>query len=96
MPGALADNPGFIESAAASVNNDIRTQLEAVFREVFDDDTLALANGIDRDSFEPWDSLGHVRLVSAVEEAFGVSLTLDEIEAMSTADQIAALLASKS
>lgn len=79
-----------------SVNNDVRTRLEAVFREVFDDDALRLTDSMDRESFEAWDSLGHIRLVSSVEESFGVAFTLDEIETMTSVPQILALVAAKS
>jgi len=78
------------------VNNDIRARLEAVFREVFDNDALQLTDAIDRESFEAWDSLGHIRLVSAVEEDFGIAFTLDEIETMTSVPQILALVAVKS
>lgn len=78
------------------MNNDIRTRLEAVFREVFDNDALQLTDSIDRESFEAWDSLGHIRLVSTVEETFGVAFTLDEIETMTSVPQILALVAAKS
>jgi len=77
------------------LNNDIRTRLQAVFREIFDDEGLQLNDTLDRENFEAWDSLGHIRLVSAMEEAFGVSFTLDEIEAMTSVPQIAAVLANK-
>lgn len=78
------------------MNNDIRTRLEAVFREVFDNDALQLTDAIDRESFEAWDSLGHIRLVSTIEESFGVAFTLDEIETMTSVPQILTLLAAKS
>ena len=78
------------------VHNDIRPRLEAVFREVFDDDTLQLTDAVDRESLEAWDSLGHIRLVSSVEEAFGIALTLEEIETMTSVPQILKLVASRS
>jgi acyl carrier protein len=77
------------------VNNDIRPRLEAVFREVFDDDTLQLTDAVDRESLEAWDSLGHIRLVSSVEETFGITFTLDEIETMISVPQILELVASR-
>lgn len=77
------------------MTNDIRTRLESVFREVFDDENLQLADTLDRESFEAWDSLGHIRLVSGIEESFGVTLTIDEIEGLTSVPQILALLAAK-
>lgn len=77
------------------MTNDIRTRLESVFREVFDDENLQLADTLDRESFEAWDSLGHIRLVSGIEESLGVTLTIDEIEGLTSVPQILALLATK-
>lgn len=77
------------------MTTDIRTRLEAVFREVFDNDGLQLDDGLDRESIEAWDSLGHIRLVSTIEETFGVSFTLDEIEGLTSVPQILASIAAK-
>ncbi len=77
------------------MTNDIRTRLESVFRDVFDDEQLQLRDALDREGFEAWDSLGHIRLVSGIEESFGVSLTIDEIEGLTSVPQILALLATK-
>jgi acyl carrier protein len=74
---------------------DIHTRLQAVFIEVFDDEQLPFADALDRESLEAWDSLGHIRLVSAIEEAFDVTFTLDEIETMTSVAQIVAALAGK-
>lgn len=78
----------------------IRTeQLEAlqrVFREVFDDEALVLAEGMVRTDLPAWDSLGHIRLVAALEEAFGVSFTIEEIESMTGVGRILDRLADKS
>lgn len=78
------------------MSNETRIRLEAVFREVFDDEALQIGPGIDRESLEAWDSLGHIRLISALEEVFGVTFTIDEIEGMVSAPQILAALSSKS
>lgn len=56
-------------------------------------DTLGLDRGtvqptLNRDSAENWDSLNHLRLITAVEEAYGVKLTMAEIESV---DSVAAL-----
>ena len=78
-----------------SVTADLRPRLEAVFREVFDDDALQLTDTVDRESLEPWDSLGHIRLVSAIEEAFGITFTLEDIETMTSAPQILERIAAR-
>lgn len=34
----------------------------------------------DRNDFESWDSLNHLRIVSGIEEEFGIRFGMDEIE----------------
>lgn len=65
-----------------------QAQLERVFQEVFDDDSLRIGEDMTRESFPTWDSLGHIRLVSAMEEVFGVSFSIEEIEAMTSVGRI--------
>lgn len=81
---------------ADTMTQDNRSRLQNIFREVFDDDRLTLADDTSRESLEAWDSLGHIRLISAMEEGLGVSFTLDEIENMASVAQILACLSSKS
>lgn len=92
---ALIDNPESIDPDPLPVTHSIRARLESVFREVFDDDALQLVDSLDRDALAAWDSLGHIRLVTAVEEAFGITFTLDEIESMTSVPQVLALVASR-
>lgn len=61
---------------------DALTALQTVFREVFDDDRLTISDATSREDLPAWDSLGHIRLVAAIEEALGVNFTIEEIEAM--------------
>jgi acyl carrier protein len=83
------------QPAVTALSNSNQTRLEAIFREIFDDDSLQLGPEMNRENFEAWDSLGHIRLVSALEETFGVTFTLDEIEGMTSVSQILAVLAAK-
>ena len=84
-------NPIFA-NLADTLSSDIKQRLEATFRDVFDDESLALADGFARDDLEAWDSLGHIRLISAIEEAFSLTLTLEEIEAMTSVAVIESIL----
>ncbi|MEL7535593.1 MAG: acyl carrier protein [Pseudomonadota bacterium] len=42
-----------------------------------------------------WDSLSHLRLITALEESFSVKFTMDEIENIQTVADIEALLAQR-
>ena len=77
------------------MSNDVRTRVQEIFRDIFDDDDLVLTDELSQESLEHWDSLGHIRLVSALEESLGVSFTIDDIESMSSVRQILAVLAAK-
>ena len=61
-----------------------RAALERVFREVFDDDDIELSENLIREDVPTWDSLGHIRLVAAIEESFGLSFTIEQIEKMTS------------
>jgi len=75
--------------------DDIRNKLAEIAREIFDDDTLAVTDALAPEDVKAWDSLGHIRLIAATEEAFGVAFTIDEIEGMKSIGQIAALVEQK-
>ncbi len=77
------------------MHNDIRGKIEAVFREVFDDESLQLSDSLSTETLPAWDSLGHIRLVSALEDDMALSFTLEEIEAMTSVAKIVAVVASK-
>lgn len=68
--------------------DEARAQVERAFREVFDDDALSISDEMTRESFPTWDSLGHIRLVSALEEAFNLSFSIEEIEGMTSVGRI--------
>jgi acyl carrier protein len=81
----------FSEPQAAIVTTnkeDALSRLERVFQEVFDDDALRIREDMTRETFPAWDSLGHIRLVSALEETFGVSFSIEEIEGMTSVGRI--------
>ncbi len=78
-----------------TLSTDTRTKLQSIFREVFDDDQLQLSDSTSRETLESWDSLGHIRLISAMEDELGVSFTLEEIETMTSVPQILATIAAK-
>ena len=77
------------------MSNDTRTSLQNIFRDVFDDEQLQLRDELSPEMLEAWDSLGHIRLISALEDELQLSFTLDEIEAMNSVANILAVLAGK-
>ncbi len=58
---------------------DIRSQLQDVFRQVFDDDSLALRDEMTADHVPGWDSMAHIGLMVAIEKRFKVKFATAEI-----------------
>jgi acyl carrier protein len=75
----------------ATMNRQAALQrIEAIIRDHFLDDSLAVTEATSPADIEEWDSLAHVNLLAAVESAFGVRFTAEE---MGDIDGVAAMLA---
>ena len=67
-------------------------RLAELIAEILDIPVASVTPGLTRDEHPSWDSLNHLRLVTAVEETFGVQLSMEEIEAVTTAAELDALV----
>ena len=57
-------------------------KLAEIVAELFDLEPAAVEDSLTPEDVELWDSLNHLRLVSAVEEEFGIKLSMQEIESI--------------
>jgi acyl carrier protein len=64
--------------------SDMDARLRAVMAEILDLEPESLEDDMSRQDTDTWDSLTHLRLITAVESTFGVKLTMDEIAAVDT------------
>jgi acyl carrier protein len=75
------------------------TELDGRIREVMADilevEPGAIRDGFGRDDAPSWDSMNHLRMVSALEEAFGVQFTMKEVGEMGSFDTIRRLVAAR-
>jgi acyl carrier protein len=71
------------------------SRLQSVFREVFDDPSLALASDFSPATCEDWDSVRHVELLIAMEEEFGIKFTTEEAASPASAAQFKTWLRAK-
>jgi acyl carrier protein len=62
---------------------EIHQKLTAVFRDVFDDPALEISDATTARDVPGWDSIMHVNLIVAVEEAFDTSFTTKDVKALS-------------
>jgi acyl carrier protein len=59
--------------------NTILDELLPIFRRVFEDDRLVIAQETTANDVDGWNSLTHMSLISSVEDHFGVKFKLAEI-----------------
>lgn len=67
-------------------------KLKEVIGDTFDIDEDDIDEGTNNENIGKWDSLNHLRLVTALEGEFGVTLTMDEINNMRSYPEIVALI----
>ena len=70
-------------------------RLQQIFREVFEDDRLAISDMLSPETFPAWDSLAHLKLIMSCEEEFGVKFTLEETIDSNSVARLKAVLAAK-
>jgi acyl carrier protein len=73
----------------------ILSKINELIRDVFDEDDLVVTDETEAEDVDEWDSTNHVRLIVAIEEAFHVQFTTDEITAPENVGQLVDLVASK-
>ena len=57
----------------------IFNNVQDIFRDVFDEDTLNISDNFSSDDIEEWDSLNHINLVSAIEKEFNIKFSITEL-----------------
>jgi acyl carrier protein len=61
----------------------IHSRLNGIFQEIFDDPTLHVTPETGPADIADWDSVAQMKLVLAMEEAFGVQLATEEVACLS-------------
>ena len=57
-------------------------KLKEIIADTFDIDEDEINGEMTSDSVEKWDSLNHLRLVTALEDEFDIKLTMEEVNTM--------------
>lgn len=60
----------------------IYERVNAVFQDVFDDETITVNDSTTANDIDDWDSLEHMNLIAAIEDEFGVRFTMGEVTGM--------------
>ena len=70
-------------------------QLESIFRDVFNDPSLAIKPETVASDVPDWDSLTNINLIFAIESEFKVRFALGEIQELKNVSEMAALIMKK-
>lgn len=66
--------------------------VEEVIARVFKIDSRTLVDGSSRDSIEQWDSMGHLQLITELEQHFGVSISIGDAMEMVSVGKVKEIL----
>lgn len=74
---------------------DVLSTMTAVFRRVFDDDSIKLADATTAQDIPGWDSLTHINLIIEIEDEFGLKFTVDDIAGLKNVGEMVAMVERK-
>lgn len=60
----------------------IINELQAIFREIFDDGDMVITRETTADDVEAWDSLTHLQLIMEIEQAFKIKFKTSQLKNM--------------
>jgi acyl carrier protein len=63
-----------------------------VFRDVFDDESITVGDATTAADIEDWDSLEHINLVLAIEQKFNMKFTMGEVTGMKNVGEMLDIL----
>ncbi|MGC1302349.1 MAG: acyl carrier protein [Caulobacteraceae bacterium] len=73
----------------------LHERLEEVFRNVFDDEDLELSPTLTAPDIAGWDSVAHINLMFAIEQAFAIRFSGDEFSDVENVGELEALIDGK-
>ena len=70
-------------------------KLTEIFHDTFEDDEIVITPGTTADDIDGWDSITHIELLVAVEQAFGVRFNTGEIAKLANVGGMVELIAQR-
>jgi acyl carrier protein len=72
-----------------------RDQLQEIFRDLFDDESIVLTDSTSAKDVAGWDSLKNVRLIVQIEKAFKIRFGTGEVVGLNNVGELLALIDKK-
>lgn len=73
---------------------EIFSKVQDIFRDVFDDEDLVIADNTNADDIEDWDSLEHISLIVSMEKEFNLKFDIKVVNKLENVGQMVDLIAS--
>lgn len=70
----------------------LMSDIQDIFRDNFDDDSLVITRETTADDIGDWDSLEQINLLTAMEKKFGIKFTLDDVRGLANVGDMADLI----
>jgi acyl carrier protein len=76
-------------------DEEIKNTLSTVFRATFPNNTVEISETTTASDIKGWDSLAHINLILAVENAFGIRFATRDVRSMKTVGDMMCLIKTK-
>lgn len=70
----------------------VLSEIQDIFRDNFDDDTLVITPATSADDIEDWDSLEQINLLTAIEKKYGLKFVLKDVRDLQNVGDLLDLL----
>lgn len=67
---------------------EVFAKVQDIFRDVFDDEDLAITDSTNSDDIEDWDSLEHIALIVSMEKEFNLKFDIKKINKLENVGQM--------
>lgn len=71
---------------------DVYKRLNAVFQDVFDDDSITVNDNTVADDVDGWDSFEHINLIVAIEKEFSFKIPMGKVVTMKNVGEMVDLI----
>ena len=75
--------------------SEIESRLTPIFRDVFNDHALVVAEDMTAAEVPTWDSLSNINMIIAVEKAFGVKFSIKDVRNLKNVGELLDLIKRK-
>ncbi len=70
----------------------VMERLNAIFQDIFDDETIRVTEETTAADIEDWDSLAHITLIATIEKEFQMKFTMDEVGHLKNVGEMASIV----